>query len=163
MLYVCSPRVASLKELEDRCLHLSDIPQHDVTRDLILFNHQRLAEIELGKQLEQKKEELRNALNDLEAEKQKTDMLLHSMLPRQVADQLREGKKVEAGKVTRWKLFNHETIYTTILSFNSASYSYFSDSVFLHRVVTGGLRHHRPCLGNGDHMNKSVKTVYAET
>lgn len=98
MLYVCSPRVASLKELEDRCLHLSDIPQHDVTRDLILFNHQRLAEIELGKQLEQKKEELRNALNDLEAEKQKTDMLLHSMLPRQVADQLREGKKVEAGR-----------------------------------------------------------------
>ncbi|PIK45567.1 putative guanylate cyclase soluble subunit beta-2 isoform X2 [Apostichopus japonicus] len=100
MLYVCSPRVASLKELEDRCLHLSDIPQHDVTRDLILFNHQRLAEIELGKQLEQKKEELRNALNDLEAEKQKTDMLLHSMLPRQVADQLREGKKVEAGEFT---------------------------------------------------------------
>ncbi|XP_022108284.1 guanylate cyclase soluble subunit beta-2-like isoform X2 [Acanthaster planci] len=98
MVYICSPRVASLKELEARNLHLSDIPFHDVTRDLILFNHQRLAEIELGKQLEQKKEELRTALQALETEKQKTDMLLHSMLPRQVADQLREGKKVEAGE-----------------------------------------------------------------
>ncbi|XP_071799009.1 guanylate cyclase soluble subunit beta-2-like [Asterias amurensis] len=98
MVYICSPRVASLKELEARNLHLSDIPFHDVTRDLILFNHQRLAEIELGKQLEQKKEELRSALQDLETEKKKTDMLLHSMLPRLVADQLREGKKVEAGE-----------------------------------------------------------------
>eukprot|EP00057_Strongylocentrotus_purpuratus_P014976 XP_011669450.1 PREDICTED: guanylate cyclase soluble subunit beta-2 isoform X1 [Strongylocentrotus purpuratus] len=98
MLFACSPRVASLKELEERNLHLSDIPLHDITRDLILFNHQRLAEIEIGKQLEQKKEELRGALGELEAEKKKTDMLLHSMLPRQVADQLREGKKVEAGE-----------------------------------------------------------------
>ncbi|XP_038050765.1 guanylate cyclase soluble subunit beta-2-like isoform X2 [Patiria miniata] len=98
MVYICSPRVASLKELEARNLHLSDIPFHDVTRDLILFNHQRLAEIELGKQLEQKKEELRTALQALESEKQKTDMLLHSMLPRQVADQLRDGKRVEAGE-----------------------------------------------------------------
>ncbi|XP_041482647.1 guanylate cyclase soluble subunit beta-2-like isoform X2 [Lytechinus variegatus] len=98
MLFACSPRVASLKELEERNLHLSDIPLHDITRDLILFNHQRLAEIELGKQLEQKKEELRSALGELEAEKKKTDMLLHSMLPRQVADQLRDGKKVEAGE-----------------------------------------------------------------
>ena len=98
MAYICSPRVASLKELEERNLHLSDIPFHDVTRDLILFNHQRLAEIELGKQLEQKKEELRCAMQELENEKMKTDMLLHSMLPRQVADQLREGKRVEAGR-----------------------------------------------------------------
>ena len=58
MLFACSPRVASLKELEERNLHLSDIPLHDITRDLILFNHQRLAEIELGKQLEQKKVEM---------------------------------------------------------------------------------------------------------
>ncbi|XP_033107155.1 guanylate cyclase soluble subunit beta-2-like [Anneissia japonica] len=98
MVYICSPRVVNLKELEERHLHLSDIPFHDVTRDLILFNHQRLAEIELGKQLEQKKEELRTAMQELANEKKKTDMLLNSMLPRQVAEQLREGKKVEAGK-----------------------------------------------------------------
>ena len=33
----------------------------------------------------------------LEEEKGKTDMLLHQMLPVKVAEQLRQGKKVEAG------------------------------------------------------------------
>ncbi|XP_072180530.1 guanylate cyclase soluble subunit beta-2-like [Diadema setosum] len=117
MLFACSPRVASLKELEERNLHLSDIPLHDITRDLILFNHQRLAEIELGKQLEQKKEELRFALGELEAEKKKTDMLLHSMLPRQVADQLRDGKKVEAGEFEMVTiLFSDIVSFTNICS-----------------------------------------------
>ncbi|XP_070538454.1 guanylate cyclase soluble subunit beta-2-like isoform X4 [Ptychodera flava] len=117
MVYLCSPRLASLKEMEDRGLHLSDIPLHDVTRDLILFNQQRLAEIELGKQLEMKKEELRKAMADLEAEKAKTDMLLHSMLPRQVADQLREGKRVEAGEYAEVTiLFSDIVSFTTICS-----------------------------------------------
>ncbi|XP_071951091.1 guanylate cyclase soluble subunit beta-2-like isoform X2 [Antedon mediterranea] len=114
MVYICSPRVVNLKELEERHLHLSDIPFHDVTRDLILFNHQRLAEIELGKQLEQKKEELRTAMKDLAKEKKKTDMLLHSMLPRQVAEQLREGKKVEAGEYDMVTL-----LFSDIVSFTN--------------------------------------------
>ncbi|XP_077987635.1 guanylate cyclase soluble subunit beta-2-like [Glandiceps talaboti] len=117
MIYLCSPRLASLKEMEDRGLHLADIPLHDVTRDLILFNQQRLAEMELGKQLEIKKEELRKTMGQLEAEKQKTDMLLHSMLPRQVADQLRNGKKVEAGEYAQVTiLFSDIVSFTTICS-----------------------------------------------
>ena len=35
IVYLCSPFVRSLKDLEDRRLHLSDIPIHDVTRDLL--------------------------------------------------------------------------------------------------------------------------------
>ena len=38
---------------------------------------------------------------DLESEKAKTDLLLHQMLPPKVADQLREGKPVEAGESLR--------------------------------------------------------------
>uniref|UniRef100_A0A452ELV1 guanylate cyclase n=1 Tax=Capra hircus TaxID=9925 RepID=A0A452ELV1_CAPHI len=49
----------SLQELEERRMHLSDIAPHDPTRDLILLNQQRLAEIELSNQLERKEEELR--------------------------------------------------------------------------------------------------------
>ena len=38
-------------------------------------------------------------MRDLEVEKKKTDTLLYSMLPREVANELREGRTVEAGKV----------------------------------------------------------------
>ncbi|XP_031414700.1 guanylate cyclase soluble subunit beta-2 [Clupea harengus] len=98
MVYLCSPKLRSLQELEERGLHLADIAQHDTTRDLILLNQQRLAEIELSNQLERKKEELRILSRNLEVEKKKTETLLYAMLPRHVANQLKEGKKVEAGE-----------------------------------------------------------------
>ncbi|KAI4899888.1 hypothetical protein NFI96_012085 [Prochilodus magdalenae] len=98
MVYLCSPKLRSLQELEERGLHLADIAQHDTTRDLILLNQQRLAEIELSNQLERKKEELRILSHNLEVEKKKTETLLYAMLPRHVANKLKEGKKVEAGE-----------------------------------------------------------------
>uniref|UniRef100_A0A8C7VA93 guanylate cyclase n=1 Tax=Oncorhynchus mykiss TaxID=8022 RepID=A0A8C7VA93_ONCMY len=98
MVYLCSPKLRSLQELEERGLHISDIAQHDTTRDLILLNQQRLAEMELSNQLERKKEELRILSRHLEAEKKKTETLLYAMLPRHVANQLKEGKRVEAGE-----------------------------------------------------------------
>ncbi len=101
MIYLCSPKLRSLQELEERGLHLADIAQHDTTRDLILLNQQRLAEIELSNQLERKKEELRILSRNLEIEKQKSEKLLYAMLPSHVANQLKEGKRVEAGDETR--------------------------------------------------------------
>nr|XP_015219629.1 PREDICTED: guanylate cyclase soluble subunit beta-2-like [Lepisosteus oculatus] len=98
MVYLCSPKLRSLQELEERGMHIADIAQHDTTRDLILLNQQRLAEIELSNQLERKKEELRILSRTLEVEKKKTETLLYAMLPRHVANQLKEGKKVEAGE-----------------------------------------------------------------
>lgn len=73
-------------------MHLSDIAPHDITRDLILLNQQRLAELELSNQLE-----LRFLSQHLEEERKKTDNLLYAMLPKHVANQLKEGKTVEAG------------------------------------------------------------------
>lgn len=104
MLYLCSPKLRSLEELEEQQMHLSDIAQHDRTRDLILFNQQRLAEIELSNQLERKKEELRILSKNLDAEKKKSEALLYSMLPKHVANQLKEGCKVEAGIGLPWSL-----------------------------------------------------------
>ncbi|XP_016345432.1 guanylate cyclase soluble subunit beta-2 [Sinocyclocheilus anshuiensis] len=98
MIYLCSPKLRSLQELEERGLHLADIAQHDTTRDLILLNQQRLAEIELSNQLERKKEELRILSRNLEIEKQKSEKLLYAMLPTHVANLLKEGKRVEAGE-----------------------------------------------------------------
>ncbi|XP_026219406.1 guanylate cyclase soluble subunit beta-2 [Anabas testudineus] len=98
MLYLCSPKLRSLLELQDVGLHLADLAQHDVTRDLVLLNQQRLAEMELTNQLERKKEELRILSRHLEAEKEKTETLLYAMLPRHIANQLKDGKSVQAGE-----------------------------------------------------------------
>ncbi|XP_071758230.2 guanylate cyclase soluble subunit beta-2 [Centroberyx gerrardi] len=98
MLYLCSPKLRSLQELQDGGLHLADLAQHDATRDLVLLNQQRLAEMELTNQLERKKEELRILSRHLEAEKKKTETLLYAMLPRHVANQLKDGMSVEAGE-----------------------------------------------------------------
>lgn len=100
MIYMCSPKLRSLQELEERGMHLSDIAPHDTTRDLILLNQQRLAEIELSNQLERKKEELRILSKHLAIEKKKTETLLYAMLPEHVANQLKEGKKVAAGRAS---------------------------------------------------------------
>uniref|UniRef100_A0A8C6SQN0 guanylate cyclase n=1 Tax=Neogobius melanostomus TaxID=47308 RepID=A0A8C6SQN0_9GOBI len=98
MLYLCSPKLRSLRELQESGLHLADLAQHDVTRDLVLLNQQRLAEMELTNQLERKKEELRVLSHYLEVEKEKTETLLYAMLPRHIANQLKDGKSVEAGE-----------------------------------------------------------------
>lgn len=98
MVYLCSPKLRSLGELEERQMHLSDIAPHDNTRDLILLNQQRLAEMELSNQLERKKEELRVLSKHLAIEKKKTEALLYAMLPKHVANQLKEGRKVAAGE-----------------------------------------------------------------
>lgn len=42
--------------------------------------------------------ELKKMAIELENEKAKTDRLLHEMLPEKVADQLKQGKTVEAGE-----------------------------------------------------------------
>ncbi|KAM9359474.1 guanylate cyclase soluble subunit beta-2-like [Symphorus nematophorus] len=117
MLYQASPLLRSLQELEERDMHISDIAPHDVTRDLILLNQQRLAEIELSSQLEKKKEELRLLSQHLEEERRKTETLLYAMLPKHVANQLKEGKTVEAGEFKECTiLFSDVVTFTNICS-----------------------------------------------
>uniref|UniRef100_A0A2K5DMW3 guanylate cyclase n=1 Tax=Aotus nancymaae TaxID=37293 RepID=A0A2K5DMW3_AOTNA len=115
MVYLCSPKLHSLQELEECNMHLSDIALHDTTRDLILLNQQRLAEMELSNQLERKKEELRVLSKHLAIEKEKTETLLYAMLPKHVANQLREGKKVAAGEFKSCTiLFSDVVTFTNI-------------------------------------------------
>ncbi|KAL6091921.1 hypothetical protein STEG23_014323, partial [Scotinomys teguina] len=115
MIFMCSPKLCSLQELEESKMHLSDIAPHDTTRDLILLNQQRLAEMELSRQLEKKKEELRVLSKHLAIEKKKTETLLYAMLPEHVANQLKEGRKVAAGEFeTCTILFSDVVTFTNI-------------------------------------------------
>lgn len=48
MIYISSPCITSLEELQALDLYISDIPLYDVTRELILLNQQRMAEMEIA-------------------------------------------------------------------------------------------------------------------
>jgi hypothetical protein len=48
MVFIASPRLTSLSELMDMKVYLADIPIYDVTRELVLLNQQRIAEIDVA-------------------------------------------------------------------------------------------------------------------
>ncbi|XP_074650479.1 uncharacterized protein LOC141905505 [Tubulanus polymorphus] len=96
ILFLCSPRVANLDDLKGRGLYLSDIPLHDATRDLILITQARRAERELVEKLEETSNNLKMLQARLQEDKQRTDELLLSILPADVAEKLRLNESVEA-------------------------------------------------------------------
>lgn len=96
LLFLCSPRVADLDALRTQGLFLSDLPLHDATRDLIFTSHTRTAERELVEQLEETSNNLKKMEARLIDDKMRTDDLLHSILPPNVAEKLRVNEAVEA-------------------------------------------------------------------
>lgn len=96
MLFVCSPSVANLDDLNNTGLFLSDIPLHDATRDLVLLSEQFEAEYKVQKKLTMLTEQLNVMKDELEEEKKKTDRLLYSVLPPLVANELRNNRPVPA-------------------------------------------------------------------
>lgn len=57
LMFLGSPRVDKLEELMGRGLHLSDIPIHDATRDVILVGEQAKAQDGLKKRMDKLKVE----------------------------------------------------------------------------------------------------------
>ncbi|OQR70811.1 guanylate cyclase soluble subunit beta-1-like [Tropilaelaps mercedesae] len=98
ILFLCSPSVFNLDDLNRRGLYLSDIPLHDATRDLVLLSEQFEAEYKLTKNLEVLTDKLQQTYSDLEDEKKKTDRVLYSILPPSVANELRHNRPVPAKK-----------------------------------------------------------------
>lgn len=47
LVYLCSPYVTNIDELEQYGMQLSAMPIYDATRDLVLSNQQRLKEVEI--------------------------------------------------------------------------------------------------------------------
>ncbi|KAI0229136.1 Guanylate cyclase soluble subunit beta-2 [Lamellibrachia satsuma] len=144
MVYIASLRVTSLTELQERGLYLSDIPVYDVTRELVLLNQQRIAEIDIAKKLDQTMAQLKRTSSALEQEKAKTEMLLSQMLPGKIAMQLRDGKKVQAEKFKQVTILFSDIVTftniaaavqpTDIVSMLDEMYSRFDTLTTLHDV-----------------------------
>nr|XP_048285211.1 guanylate cyclase soluble subunit alpha-2 [Myodes glareolus] len=98
ILFLGSPCVDKLDELMGRGLHLSDIPIHDATRDVILVGEQAKAQDGLKKRMDKLKATLERTHQALEEEKRKTVDLLYSIFPGDVAQQLWQGQQVQARK-----------------------------------------------------------------
>ncbi|XP_040590669.1 guanylate cyclase soluble subunit alpha-2 isoform X3 [Mesocricetus auratus] len=98
ILFLGSPCVDKLDELMGRGLHLSDIPIHDATRDVILVGEQAKAQDGLKKRMDKLKATLERTHQALEEEKKKTVDLLYSIFPGDVAQQLWQGQQVQARK-----------------------------------------------------------------
>ena len=96
MLFICSPRVKRLLDLQQRGLYLSDIPIHDATRGMLMMGQAAAAEFSRSVQLEELIIDLHHTQQSLEEEKKRMSDLLHQMLPISVADSLMAGQMVEA-------------------------------------------------------------------
>lgn len=77
MLFLCSPSVLNMDDLNRRGLFLSDIPLHDATRDLVLLSEHFESEYKLTKNLEILTDKLQLTYRELEDEKKKTDKYIH--------------------------------------------------------------------------------------
>lgn len=114
ILFLASPLVKKLEQLKGRGLFLSDIPIHDATRDLILVSEQAQAQDGLKKRMEQLQTELEQASNELEEEKKKTEDLLSSIFPHDVATKLIDKQPVPARFIE-----NVTMLFSDIVGFTS--------------------------------------------
>lgn len=118
ILFIGSPRIETVEDLQLKGLYLTDLPVHDVTRDLILLSHHFQAEVNVAFQLEVTKKELEIEKKRVQEEKQRADALLHAMLPPSVTKELTsrgEHDKVVAEEVSMVTiLFSDIKNFTTI-------------------------------------------------
>ena len=96
VLFLCSPRASNLEGFKQMGIYFNDIPVHDATRDLIFMSQARRAERELVEKLEETSNDLRKVESKLTENKKRTDELLHSILPQEVAAKLRLNQPVPA-------------------------------------------------------------------
>ena len=96
ILFIASPRVQNIEELQEQGLYLSDIPVHDVTREMILLHHQLKAEMNSVTKLEVMRRRLEEEKDRVQKERERADVLLHAMLPESVAWKLKQGEGSQA-------------------------------------------------------------------
>jgi hypothetical protein len=88
VVFFLSPDVQNVAELTKTGLTLSDLPLHSFQRDTVFLGEHIVAEVKAAFKLDK-------LSKNLESEKNVSNNLLYSMLPRMVADDLRAGKVVE--------------------------------------------------------------------
>ncbi|PZC80704.1 hypothetical protein B5X24_HaOG214105 [Helicoverpa armigera] len=93
MMYLGTPVMPDLAALVSTGLYINDLSMHDFSRDLMLAGTQQSVELKLAlDQEQQKSKKLEESMRKLDEEMKRTDELLYQMIPKQVADRLRNGE-----------------------------------------------------------------------
>lgn len=73
VIYLCSPIVYSLNDMQNSGLYLSNIPVHDPIRSLVLLSEQFMVIYQMNKRLEELTDRLQQVNRAVDNEKQMTD------------------------------------------------------------------------------------------
>ncbi|XP_075743408.1 guanylate cyclase soluble subunit beta-1-like [Rhipicephalus microplus] len=98
IMFLCSPRVKDIDDMQRIGLFFSDLAIHDPARELFLRSHHHRGERELIEKLDEATNRLRMLQSKLDEDKKRTEELLHSILPSKVAKLLCQNLPVEAEK-----------------------------------------------------------------
>ncbi|XP_026691493.2 guanylate cyclase soluble subunit alpha-2 isoform X1 [Ciona intestinalis] len=114
MLFLGSPNLRKLEELNKTGMFISDIPIHDATRDVILVGEQTTAQESLKRRMDKIRGTLEENNNALEQERRLNVDLLYSIFPVDIAEDLWLGKQVKARQ-----LQNVTMLFSDIVGFTS--------------------------------------------
>ncbi|CAF3306133.1 unnamed protein product [Rotaria socialis] len=94
IVYLATPILENLDVMINTGLFINDLSMHDSSRDLVLAGTQQSAELKLTlDQEKQKSNALEESMKKLDSEMRRTDLLLYQMIPKKIADRLRNGEK----------------------------------------------------------------------
>ncbi|XP_055525809.1 soluble guanylate cyclase 89Db-like isoform X5 [Wyeomyia smithii] len=93
LVFLCSPLINSLEELREVGLYLNDLNTHGLSREMVFTGFSHNSRLDLMCEREEKRaEELETSLALADSWKRQGDELLYSMIPRSIAERLREGQ-----------------------------------------------------------------------
>uniref|UniRef100_A0A1A9VS86 guanylate cyclase n=1 Tax=Glossina austeni TaxID=7395 RepID=A0A1A9VS86_GLOAU len=94
LIYLCSPLIENLEELHSYGLFLNDLNSHGLSRELVMAGWQHCSTLEMMFEKEEvRSDELEKALNLSDSWKKQGDELLYSMIPRPIAERMRNGEE----------------------------------------------------------------------
>ena len=94
LIFLCSPLIENLDELHGIGLYLNDLNPHGLSRELVMAGWQHCSKLEIMfEKEEQRSDELEKSLELADSWKRQGDELLYSMIPRPIAEGMRQGKE----------------------------------------------------------------------
>lgn len=94
LIFLCSPLIENLDELHAIGLYLNDLNPHGLSRELVMAGWQHCSKLEIMfEKEEQRSDELEKSLDLADSWKKQGDELLYSMIPRPIAERMRNGEE----------------------------------------------------------------------
>ena len=126
ILFLASPAANKFEQLEEMGLNVTDIGKADALHELLENHNYYNPKMDLSGQLEKTKHQLEVEKSEVEKATARTDEILHCMLPRQVAADLKTN-----GSVTPQEFSQVSILFTAIADFDTVC-----ESRTPHEVVT---------------------------